>query len=117
MLHIVCRAQIGVCSSGASYTVGLELTDKQQHLASALYMMDIALASGRVLCRGALTLPVEQALIDGVVVIHGRGRIILVGLIECHKEHVKLLIRQPLDALAHGAGFMKSIATSNWSRV
>ena len=73
MLHIVSCPQIGVRSSAASHTVGLELADKQQHLTSALYVMDLPLASGRVLCRGALALPVEQVLVDGVIVIHGRG--------------------------------------------
>ena len=40
-------------------------------------MVDITLTGGRIIHRRALALPVEQALIDGVVVVHGRGRIVL----------------------------------------
>ena len=59
MFHIICRPQIGVGLGTAGHAIRLELTDKQKHLATVFSMVDIALAGRRVLCRGALTLPME----------------------------------------------------------
>ena len=73
VLDIARCTQIGIRLGAAGYTVGFELADKQQNVAATFHMMDIALASGRVLCCGTLALPMEQALVDGVVVVHGRG--------------------------------------------
>ena len=70
-------------------------------------MVDIPLTRRGVLRRSALALPMEQILVDGIVVIHGRGRIILIRLIERDEEHVKLLFRQPLHTLADGGGLHK----------
>ena len=81
MLHIARSTQIGVRLSAAGHTVGLELTDKQQYLAASLYMVDISLTCRRLLCYGALVLPMEQTLIVGIVVIHSRRRIALVDFI------------------------------------
>ena len=78
------------------------ITDKQQHPAAALFMMNITLACWRILRRCALTLPMKQILIDRVVVVHGGGGIVLVGLVERHKEYIEPLVRQPLNALTHG---------------
>ena len=44
----------------------------------------------------------EQALVDRIIVVHGRGRIVFIGLIQRHKEYIQLLLRQPLHAFAHG---------------
>ena len=55
--------------------------------------MDVALPGGRVFGGGALALPVEQVLVDGVIVIHGGGRVVLIRLVQRHKEHVQLLLR------------------------
>ena len=101
MLHIVGRPQEGIGRRTSCDPIRLKLPDKQQHLAPPLPVMDIPLSSRRICRRGALALPMEQALIDGVVVIHGGGRVVLVRLIQCHKEHVQLLLRQPLHALTH----------------
>ena len=46
VLHVVRRAQIGVCLRTAGHTVRLKLTDKQQHLTAAFLVVDIALAGG-----------------------------------------------------------------------
>ena len=46
MLHIVRRAQIGICLCTTGHTVSLRLPDKQQHLAAAFLVVDIALAGG-----------------------------------------------------------------------
>ena len=62
---------------------------------------------GRVFGGGALTLPVEQAFVDGIVLAHGGGRVILVCLVQGHKEHVQLLFRQPFHALADSGGLQK----------
>ena len=81
VLHVVRRAQIGVRLRTAGHTVCLKLTDKQQYLTAAFLMVDIALTGGRILRRGALALPMEQALIDGIIVVHGGWRIVLVRLV------------------------------------
>ena len=96
MLHIVCRSQEGIGSGASCDPVRLEFPDKQQHLAPSLLVMDIPLAGGRVRRRGALALPVEQVFVDGVVVVHGGGRIVLVSLVQRHKEHIQLVSCSPL---------------------
>ena len=58
-------------------------------------------------CRGALALPMEQALIDGIIVVHGGWRIVLVRLVQRHKEHVDVFLRQPLHALTNGGRLHK----------
>ena len=77
MLHIVGRTQICVCLCTSGHTIRLELADEQQHLTATLLVMDITLTGGRIIRCCTLALPMEQDLIDGVVVIHGRGRIVL----------------------------------------
>lgn len=77
MLHIVGRTQICVCLCAAGHSIRLELTDEQQHPATTLHVVDIALTGWRIIRCCTLALPMEQAFIDGVIVIHGRGRIVL----------------------------------------
>ena len=67
-------------------------------------MVDVTLPGRGLLSRGALALPVEQRLVNRVIVVHGGRRIVLVGLIERHKEDIQLLLRQPFDTLADGCG-------------
>ena len=81
MLDIACCTKVGVCLSAAGYSIRFELTDKQQYLAAAFHMVNVALTSRRILCRRALALPMEQALINGIVVVHGCGRIVFVSLV------------------------------------
>ena len=70
-------------------------------------MVDIALTGGRIFCRGALALPMKQALVDRVVIVHGRGRIVFIRLVQRHKEHVDIFLRQPLHALTNGGRLHK----------
>ena len=107
MLHVARRSQIGVRLRTAGHTVRLKLTHKQQHLAAAFLVVDIALTGGRIFCRGALALPMEQALVDGIIVVHGGWRIVLVRLVQRHKEHVDIFLRQPLHALTNGGRLHK----------
>ena len=107
MLHIVHRAQIGIRSCTAKTGICLELTHEQQHTASFFPVMDVALPGGRVFGGGALALPVEQAFINGIILVHGGGGVILVRFVQGHKEHVQLLFRQPFHALADGSRLQK----------
>ena len=43
----------------------------------------------------------KQALIDGIIVVHSRWRIVFVCFIQRYKKHIQLLIRQPFDTFAH----------------
>ena len=61
MCHIISRAQEGVGTDAIrNNSIRLELTDKEQHFAATLSMVDIALThrTGNVGC--ALTLPMEK---------------------------------------------------------
>ena len=89
MAHIAGSSQISIRLGAICDPVRLELPDEQQHLAAAFPVMDIPLPSCGIFSCRALALPVEQALVDGIVVIHGRWRIVLVSLIERHKEHIQ----------------------------
>ena len=101
MLDIVHGAKIGIGGT-AEAGICLELPNEQQHTASFLPVMDVPLTSGRIFGGGALALPVEQVLVDGIIVVHGGGRVIFVGLVQGHKEHIQLLFRQPLHTLTDG---------------
>ena len=69
--------------------------------------MDVALPGGRVFGGGALALPVEQAFVNGIILVHGGRGVILVCLVQGHKEYVQLLFRQPFHAFADGGGLQK----------
>ena len=71
VLHIVGGSQVGVGSSTAGDAVGFEFPDEQQHLTALLPVVDVALTGGRGIRCGALALPVEHTLIDGIVLVHG----------------------------------------------
>lgn len=86
MLHIVGCAQKGIGLRAPCDPVHLELLDKQQHLTSTLPVMDVPLSSGRVRCCGALDLPVEQVFVDGIILIHGGGRVSLSALFSVTKN-------------------------------
>ena len=105
MLDIARRAEIRIRRRGVQYPVRLKLPDEQQHPAPLLPVMDVPLSGSRVLRRRALALPMEQLAVDGVVVVHGGRRIVLVCLVERHKEHIQILLRQPLHTLAHSRRF------------
>ena len=107
MRYIVHCAQVGVGSCIAKTGVCLEFTDKQQYTASLLPVVNVSLSGSRIFCGRALALPVEQALVDGVIFVHGGWRIILVRFIQGHKEHVQILVRQPFHALADSSRFQK----------
>ena len=49
----------------------------------------------------------EQALIDGIIVVHGGWRIVLVRLVQRHKEYVDAFLLQPLHALTNGGRLHK----------
>ena len=51
----------------------LALTDEQHDGVALFHLVDIALADSTMRGCAGLTLPVEQALVDGVIVVHGRG--------------------------------------------
>ena len=61
----------------------------------------------QILRRGALALPMEQALIAGIIVVHGGWRIVLVRLVQRHKEHSDVFLWQPLHALTNGGRLHK----------
>ena len=101
------RAQIGIRPCTAKTGICLELAHEQQHPTSFFPVMDVALPGGRVFGGGALALPVEQAFVDGIILVHGGGGVILVCLVQGHKEYVQLLFRQPLHALADSGRLQK----------
>ena len=105
--HIAGSPQIGIRFRATSDPVRLEFPDEQQHLAAPFPVMDIPLSSCGILSCRALALPVEQAFVDGIVVIHGRWRIVLVSLIERHKEYIQLLLGQPLYTLTDSGRLQK----------
>ena len=108
MFHVSGRAQEGIGRRAAREAVRFELADEQEDAAATLLMVDVPLARGGVLRCGALALPMEQLAVDGIVVVHGRGRIVLVRLIQRDEEHVQLLIGQPFHTLAYRGRFHKA---------
>ena len=104
VLYVVRNSEIGIGRSRIADAVRLKFADKEQDTAAALPVVDVTLTGRGLLSRGALALPVEQCLIDRVIVVHGGRRIVLVGLIQGHKEDIQLLLRKPFNTLADGCG-------------
>lgn len=102
MADIIHGAKIGVSGGTAEAGICLEFSDKQQYTTALFPVVDVSLSGGRGFGCRALALPVEQALVDGIIVVHGGGRVILVSLVQGHKEHIQLLFRQPLHTLTDG---------------
>ena len=107
MLDILRRAQVCICGGTVQHAIRLELANEKQHPAPALAMMDVPLTRRRQCRRGALTLPMEQCLVDRIILIHGGRGIILVRLVQCDQEYVQLLLGQPLTPSRTVLGFMK----------
>lgn len=63
-------------------------------------MVDVALSSRGGRRRGALTLPVEERLVDGVVLVERCGGVILFCFLERHEENVQLFLRQTFDTFS-----------------
>ena len=75
MADVIRRAEEGIRRGAAGVTLGLP--DEQQHMAATGLVVDVALTGGGIGAGGRLALPVEQPGVDGIVVVHGRGRILL----------------------------------------
>ena len=73
MFHIVGCSEEGIRLCSAGNPIRLEFADEQKHAAAALLMMNIPLPCRRIRGRRALTLPVEQLAVDGIIIIHRRG--------------------------------------------
>ena len=65
-------------------------------------MMDIALARCGMIACCTLTLPVKKRLIDGIILIHGGWRIVLIGFVQGYEQHIQLLLGEPLHTLTYG---------------
>ena len=63
-------------------------------------MVDVALSSRGGRRRGALTLPVEECLIDGIVLVERCGGVIIFSFLERHEENVQLFLRQTFDTFS-----------------
>ena len=61
-------------------------------------MMNIALSRCGMIACCTLTLPVEERLIDGIILIHGSWRIVLIGFVQGYEQHIQLLLREPLHS-------------------
>ena len=77
MLDIARSPQEGV-RCRVTVWVGLELAHKQEYPVALFPVMDIPLSGRGAFGGSALALPVEQNTVYGVIVIHGRGGIVLV---------------------------------------
>ena len=102
MPDIVCGSQEGI--GGCANDVILEFPDEEQNFAAPAAVIDVPLAHGAGVICGGLALPMEQFLVDGVIVIHGRGGVVFIGLIQGHEEYIDLFVRQPFHAFTDAAG-------------
>ena len=71
VLYVVRNSEIGIGRSRIADAVRLKFANKEQDTAAALLVVDVTLPGRGLLSRGALALPVEQCLIDRVIVVHG----------------------------------------------
>ena len=76
---IVCGSQEGI--GGCADNIILEFPDEEQDFAAPATVIDVPLAHRAGIICGGLALPMEQLLVDGVIVVHGRGGVVFIGLI------------------------------------
>ena len=81
-----------------------EFTNKQNDLAPQFLVINVSLSHRACIRSGTLTLPVEQIFIDRIVVIHCCRRIIPIGLVQRHKQHINFFAGQPLRTFTDIAG-------------
>jgi hypothetical protein len=72
---------------------------EEQDLMTVFSMVNVALPRRALHAGCALALPVEQRAVDGIVLVHGRRRKVLLRLVQVDQEQVQLLILQVFDAL------------------
>lgn len=99
MADVIRRAEEGIRRGPAGIALGLP--DEQQHMAATGFVVDVPLAGGRIGAGGGLALPVEQAVRNGVVLVHGGGGVVPLRLVERVDEDVHLMVGNPPDALAN----------------
>lgn len=101
--HVFCFTEIDEGrSTGLVFVV---FSDKEENLEAYFLMVDVALPRIGCFGCGALALPVEEMLIDGVVGVHGRRGIVFVGFVQCIDEKVEVSVFQVENALTHGFRF------------
>lgn len=103
--NIVSGAEVGV---GAGFLgkgiVFLFIADKENNFAPLFVVMDIALACGGVFSCRILTLPVEELVGDGIIVVKRRRGVIFTGFFERNQEDVDAQVFGPVDARLEGGG-------------
>lgn len=100
MAHVFGLAEVDERrSTGLVFVV---FSDEEENWGSHFLMVDVTLSSIGCFGCGALALPVEEMLIDGVVGIHGRRGIVFVGFVQRIDEKVEVSVFQVEDALTHG---------------
>ena len=86
---------------GAGHVI-VVFADKEEDVRAFLVVVDVALAGWGFFGGGALALPVEQPLVDRIVVVHGCRGVVLGRLVERVNEDVGLLVLDKENALADG---------------
>jgi hypothetical protein len=98
MANVTGRAQKGV---GGCQVAGLPvLAPEQKDRLAKFLVANVPLSRLRIGGRGTLRLPVEEVLVDGVVLVHGRGRKVLFRLVQGKQEYIRFDLRDVQDPFA-----------------
>ena len=81
-----------------------ELTHKQQDVPALPSVVDVPLTGGGFGARRALALSVKKARTDGVILIKGRRRVVLVRFVKGNQQDVRLFFFQIFDPFPKRSG-------------
>lgn len=115
VLHIGCCSKTGIrCSTNA---ILLELPHEENDLAAALPVVDITLTGACRIGGRALTLPMEQAFVDRIVVVHGSRGVVLVRFYcTLNREENQTIYQRPPLNLYVFHKFANSQAMFSWPK-
>ena len=85
MRHVLCGAKER--ERNALAVGGFALTNEKEKRAGSV---DVPLARGAVDAGGTLGLPVEQALANGVVLVHRRGGVLPLAFVQRDEEQIRI---------------------------
>lgn len=88
MADILRRAKKGIGRGTADILP--ELAHKQQDVPALPSVVDVPLTGGGFSARRTLALPVEKPRADGIVLIKGRRRVVLVRFVKGNQQDVRL---------------------------
>jgi hypothetical protein len=79
---------------------------EQQHRVAPFLVFDVAKAGRRARRGRALRLPVKESIVDGVILVHRRRRVVHLRLLQGDEEYIGRKVREMEDPFAHSRSIL-----------